>query len=154
MRYLCLLLACSLSWTAFAKDRPDIGTLAAKELLVTGRQAIANADWQGALEVLREAVREDPSNADAHNLLAYAYRKQDTSDLAKAFEHYKAALTIDPQHRGAHEYLGEAYLMAGQPEKAKAHLLALENICGDRQCEEYKDLAQAIADDQSLRGKP
>lgn len=146
MRCLLLVFLVSLSSTCLSKDRPDIGTLAANELLAAGREAVARADWRQAQVGLREAVREDPTNADAHNLLAYTYRKQSKPDLAKAFEHYKAALTINPQHRGAHEYIGEAYLRAGQPQKAQEHLRALENICGNRQCEEYKDLAQAIAD--------
>jgi Tfp pilus assembly protein PilF len=145
MRSLFLVFLVSLSSATFSKDRPDIGALAANELLASGREAAARADWRQAQVNLREAVREDPNNADAHNLLAYTYRKQNKPDLAKAFEHYKAALTIDPQHRGAHEYIGEAYLMAGQPKKAHEHLVALETICGNRQCEEYKDLAQAIA---------
>jgi Tfp pilus assembly protein PilF len=154
MRHLLFLLMFSLSWAAFSKDRPDIGVLAANELLTFGRQAVAREDWAQALDDLRSAVREDPSNADAHNLLAYAYRKQDQPNLVKAFEHYKVALAIDPQHRGAHEYIGEAYLMAGQPEKAQEHLEALKNICGDRQCEEYQELAQAIAGFGSSRAKP
>lgn len=154
MRYLFFLLMFSLSWAASSKDRPDIGVLAANELLTFGRQAVARADWAQALDDLRAAVREDPSNADAHNLLAYAYRKQERPDLAKAFEHYKLALALDPQHRGAHEYIGEAYLMAGQPEKAREHLAALESLCGDRRCEEYQELAQAIAGFRSSRAKP
>lgn len=141
-----VVLLVSHSSAAMPKDRPDIGTLAANELLTSAREAVARADWRQAQVNLREAVREDPTNADAHNLLAYTYRKQSKADLTKAFEHYKAALTINPKHRGAHEYIGEAYLMAGQPQKAQEHLSALETICGNRQCEEYKDLAQAIAD--------
>ncbi|MFY8042684.1 MAG: hypothetical protein ACOVOD_07130, partial [Rhodoferax sp.] len=79
------------------------------------------------------------------NLLAYSYRKQDKPDLPKAFEHYKIALQLNPKHKGAHEYIGEAYLMDRQPILAEQHLAELEKICGNRQCEEYQDLAQAIA---------
>lgn len=143
LRYLFLLLFCFFT-AAASKDRPDIGVLAANELLSFGRQAVARSDWVQALEDLRAAVREDPSNADAHNLLAFSYRKQERPDIAKALEHYKMALTLDPQHRGAHEYIGEAYLMLGLPEKAREHLVALENICGNRECDEYQELAQAI----------
>lgn len=154
MRRLFFLLLFGLSTATSSKDRPDIGVLAANELVSFARQAVARADWAQALENLRSAVREDPSNADAHNLLAYAYRKQDQPNLAKAFEHYNMALSIDPQHRGAHEYIGEAYLMAGQPEKAQEHLKALENICSDQQCEEYQELAQAIAGFREPRRQP
>jgi DNA-binding SARP family transcriptional activator len=51
---------------------------------------------------------------------------------------------LDPRHKGAHEYIGEAYLQANQPDKAREHLSALKAICGER-CEEYQDLAKALA---------
>jgi hypothetical protein len=34
--------------------------------------------------------------------------------------------------------------MARQPEEAQKHLAMLESICGNRSCEEYEDLAEAI----------
>ncbi|NDD14434.1 MAG: hypothetical protein EB072_17765, partial [Betaproteobacteria bacterium] len=84
-------------------------------------------------------------NADAHNLLAYTYRKQEKPNLPKAFEHYKIALKLNPSHKGAHEYIGEAYVMDRKPELAEKHLAELERICGNKTCEEYVDLAQSIA---------
>lgn len=148
IRHLVVLGLLGLCSAVLSKDRPDLGTLAANELLATGRQAVARADWTQALEDLKAAVREDPHHADAHNLLAYAYRKQAQPDLAKAFEHYKMALTIDPQHRGAHAYIGEAYVMAGQTDKAREHLTALESLCQSRKCDEYQELARAIENTQ------
>jgi hypothetical protein len=53
-------------------------------------------------------------------------------------------LKIDPSHKGAHEYIGEAYVIVGNKAKAQEHLAALERICG-KGCEEYQDLARAIA---------
>jgi len=84
----------------------------------------------------------EPTNADAQNLLGYAYRNQRKYDLA--FVHYKEALRLDPKHRGANEYIGEAYVLVGDKAKAQEHLAALERICG-KGCEEYQDLARAIA---------
>jgi tetratricopeptide (TPR) repeat protein len=107
-----------------------------------GRQAIERKDWKAAVEALSKAEKSMAGNADLQNYLGYAYRNLD--DLDKAFSHYKEALRIDPKHRGAHEYLGETYLKAKQPEKAAEHLAALEKICG-KTCEEYRDLAKAIA---------
>ena len=85
-----------------------------------------------------------PGNADAHNLLAYSYRKQATPDLPKAFEHYNTALKLNPTHKCAHEYIGEAYLMDKQPAKAEEHLALLKTICGGRTCAEYDDLSKAV----------
>ena len=66
------------------------------------------------------------------------------SKFELAFKHYGEALRLDPKHRGAHEYIGEAYLIIGDKAKAQEHLTALERICG-KGCEEYQDLARAIA---------
>ena len=107
-----------------------------------GAAAIKAADWPRAVTSLNAALRADPDNADIENLLGYAYRKQ--GQLDPAFRHYERALKLDPKHRGAHEYIGEAYLMAGRKAQAQEHLAALERICG-RGCDEYQDLAKAIA---------
>jgi tetratricopeptide (TPR) repeat protein len=109
------------------------------------RMAIKAKDWKKALASLNVALKEDPRNADVHNLLGYSYRKQASPNLPRAFEHYKLALKLDPKHKGAHEYIGEAYLMDKKPAEAEKHLAQLEAICGKRNCEEYADLANAIA---------
>lgn len=119
---------------------------AGSDRLATARQAIQAKDWNKALSELNTAAREMPSNADVQNLLGYSYRKQATPNLAKAFEHYGNALRLDPRHKGAHEYIGEAYLMDKKPAEAEKHLAQLEALCGNRTCEEYTDLAKAIAD--------
>jgi tetratricopeptide (TPR) repeat protein len=115
------------------------------ERLDGARKAIARKDWNAALSELNAAAKEQPRNADVHNLLGYSYRKRASPDLAKAFEHYKRALDLDPKHKGAHEYIGEAYLMDKKPAEAEKHLAALEKLCGNKTCEEYADLAKALA---------
>lgn len=107
-----------------------------------GADAIKIRDWDTAVTHLTIAVRAEPANADAQNLLGYAYRNQKKYELA--FRHYHEALRLDPSHRAAHEYLGEAYVETGDKGKAQEHLRALERICG-KSCEEYQDLARAIA---------
>jgi Flp pilus assembly protein TadD len=107
-----------------------------------GVEAIRAKEWTVAIAHFTAVVRNEPDNADAHNWLAYAYRN--SRDLERAFEHYRIALRIDPKHRGAHEYIGEAYLAAGNKAKAREHLAILEKLCG-KGCEEYRDLARAIA---------
>ncbi len=110
---------------------------------VAGKKSIERKEWRAAVEALTRAEKDMPDNADVQNYLGYAYRH--LGDLDNSFSHYKAALRIDPKHRGAHEYIGQAYLKANQPEKAAEHLDALEKICG-KGCEEYRDLAKAIAE--------
>ena len=107
-----------------------------------GSDAIKAKDWDKAVYHLAIVVKAEPANADAQNLLGYAYRNQKKFDLA--FRHYEAALKLDPKHKGAHEYLGEAYVLTGNKAKAQEHLAALESICG-KGCEEYQDLAKVLS---------
>lgn len=111
--------------------------------LARSRALIAKRDWDGAIAELQRAARADPKSADVHNLLGYSYRN--AGRLDKAFGEYEIALRLDPKHKGAHEYVGEAYLLARQPEKAQEQLAKLKLICGGESCEEYQDLAKAIA---------
>lgn len=143
-----VLLACSAA--VFAADTPDTPAApTVSERLASARAAIQAKNWKAALAELNQAARDDGKNADVHNLLGYSYRKQAQPDLPKAFVHYKRALELNPLHKGAHEYIGEAYLMDKKPAEAEKHLAALEKICGNKTCEEYEDLAKAIADYRS-----
>jgi len=137
-------------WAGASTHAADTGSVASQpavaERIKAARDAIQSKDWKKALSELNLAARQEPRNADVQNLLGYSYRKQGTPDLAKAFVHYKTALRLDPQHKGAHEYIGEAYLMDKQPAEAEKHLASLAQICGNTNCEEYQDLAKAIAE--------
>jgi Tfp pilus assembly protein PilF len=147
MKYLAsLLVLTALAMPAtHAADTPAEAGPTASERITVARAAIAAKDWSRALSELNTALREEPRNAEVHNLLGYSHRKQAKPNLPKAFEHYKQALQINPSHKGAHEYIGEAYLMAKQPAEAQKHLATLEQLCGNQTCEEYVDLANALA---------
>ena len=146
------LLAAALAVSAFAHaadtpgSNPNVRAPSVNERLGNARKAIEAKDWSKAVAELDVAAREEPRNADVQNLLGYSWRKRATPNLPKAFEHYNTALRLDPRHKGAHEYIGEAYLMDKKPAEAEKHLAQLETICGNKTCEEYADLAKAIAD--------
>ena len=108
-----------------------------------GVEALKAGDWQRAIASFTAALKAEPDNGDYHNGLGYAYRK--AGQLDASFRHYRIALRINPGSRSAHEYIGEAYLAAGDKAKAREHLAVLERLCGGRDCEEYRDLAKAIA---------
>jgi Tfp pilus assembly protein PilF len=90
---------------------------------------------------LDRAIRTDPRNADAWNLLGFAYRHMGQMD--KSFQHYEKALELNPRHRDAHEYVGEAYLQVGQLDGAEKHLKALDKLCWFP-CEQYTELKEKI----------
>jgi Flp pilus assembly protein TadD len=107
------------------------------------RKLIAKSDWPGAIKLLRQIVVQQPRNADALNLLGYSLRQH--GDMAEAEAWYLKALKLKPTHLGANEYLGELYVLTGHVDKAKVRLATIAKICGNTSCEEYKDLAKAIA---------
>jgi Flp pilus assembly protein TadD len=123
---------------------PNMPRTSVSDRLGNARTAIEARDWSRAMSELSAAAREEPRNADVHNLLGYSYRKRAVPDITKAFEHYYTALKLDPRHKGAHEYIGQAYLMEKRPLEAEKHLAELEKICGNKTCQEYADLSKAI----------
>ena len=140
------LLAAAPAWAVDTDSSPAPARQASTDHLARARQAIEGKDWNVALRELQVAAKEQPQNADVHNLLGYTYRKRASPDMAKAYEHYNLALKINPDHKGAHEYIGEAYLQDKRLPDAEVHLAALQRICGGTACEEYQDLAKAIAE--------
>ncbi len=115
-----------------------------------GVRAIQAGQYAAAVPLLERAVRREPANADAHNWLAYAVRRN--GDPARSIPIYQKALSIDPKHRGAHEYIGEAYLALDNLPKAKEHLARLDKLCFFP-CSEYKDLKKAVQDYESSGGR-
>ena len=138
-----VLLACLAGPTRAADTPSNMGG----PPLDLARQSIATQDWPTALERLQSALREQPDsdhNADFHNLMGFVLRHLPTPDMERVFRHYERALALDPSHRQAREYLGEAWLMVGQKDKALEQLQAIEQLCGNTLCDEWKDLQQAI----------
>ena len=122
----CAILACVSLWlgtggagAALAADEPaNVPRGRAEDPdYAAGSTAIKAEQFAAAIPLLARATARDPRNADAHNLLAYATRRN--GDPAGAIPIYQKALAIDPKHRRAHEYIGEAYLMLGNVAKAR-----------------------------------
>jgi cytochrome c-type biogenesis protein CcmH/NrfG len=119
-------------------------------VLERAAQASARNDWAAAQAVLRDAVAQNPGNAEYHNMYAYNLRKGANPDMSLVFKHYNEALRIEPKHRGANEYLGEAYLMVNNLPKAKEQLATLDKLCF-LSCREYSDLKKSIAEYEAKR---
>lgn len=149
MKIVLLSLALLAAWPAQAADIPSTPVArqpGVQERLARARKAVDAKDWNLAMRELNAALKEAPQDADVHNLLGYSYRRKAPPEMAKAYEHYELALKFNPDHKGAHEYIGEAYLQDKRLPEAEQHLVALQRICGGTSCEEYQDLAKAIAD--------
>ena len=96
--------------------------------------------YQEALDVLK--LLRQPRTAEALNYRGYATRKLGRVDEGIAY--YLKSVALDPRYAEVREYLGEAYVIKGDLTRAKAQLHAIKKICGT-DCDEYKDLAKAIA---------
>ena len=127
--------------TAVAGDAPPMPS-AETDALASARSLITARNWPAALAELQRI--NTPRSADWNNLMGYSHRKMKTPDYAAAERYYDAALRIEPQHRGALEYSGELYLLLNKLPLAEARLQTLGAACA-KQCEEYADLAKAIA---------
>ena len=146
-----LLLAVPLGHTAIAAGTESQPAAAPRDPdFVSGKKAVDAKDWKLALDLFGRALSRDPSNADIHNYIGYAYRK--SGNLDAAFKSYGEALRVDPEHKGAHEYVGEAYLMVNDLAHAEQHLAALDRICFFS-CEEFRDLKREIAEYKQKHAK-
>ena len=144
-----LCMASGVAWSAGDPGGSTPGgawsTATADPVLERFGEASSRKDWARAAEVARDGLASNASNADYHNLYAYAIRNGASPKMDLVFKHYNEALRLDPKHRGANEYLGEAYLMVGNLTKAKEQLGVLDKLCFFP-CKEYSDLKKAVAE--------
>jgi tetratricopeptide (TPR) repeat protein len=84
-----------------------------------------------------------PDDPRVNNWIGFSLRKQGKVDAAMPY--YDKALKTAPDFTPAYEYLGEAYLQMKNLAKAQDQLAMIEKLCGNKTCEEYKDLSAAMA---------
>jgi len=103
--------------------------------------ALAKAKrFQEALDVLD--TLHDPNTARALNYRGYATRKLGRTE--EGIGYYLKSVALDPTYTQVREYLGEAYVTMGKLDLANEQLATIQKLCGDAECEEYEDLADAI----------
>ena len=110
-----------------------------EELFQQGRALAKEGNYDWALTVLAQAKNQKDPRVLTY--IGYSNRKAGRLDIGIGY--YQQALAIDPNFVTAREYLGEGYMKAGKVDLAKAELSQIAQRCG-LQCEEYKDLAEAI----------
>jgi tetratricopeptide (TPR) repeat protein len=115
------------------------GVVPDQELYEQGSALAKDGHYEWALQVL--AAIGNQNDPKVLNYTGYSHRKAGRLDLGITY--YQKALAIDPNFVLAREYLGEGYVAAGRVDLAKLELSEIATRCGT-QCEEYKDLAEAI----------
>ncbi len=111
-----------------------------QQLYDQGRVLALAGAYENALDSLN-AIR-NKNDAMVLTMIGYSERKMGNYDAGLAY--YAKALAIDPANINTHEYLGEAYAEKGKLDLAKAELVKVKAVCGTT-CEQYQDLAKAIA---------
>lgn len=85
---------------------------------------------------------QNPNTAKALNYRGYATRKLGRTD--EGIGYYLKSVALDPNYAQVREYLGEAYVIKGRVDLAQEQLVKIKALCSTT-CEEYEDLADAIA---------
>ena len=98
----------------------------------------AKKKYEKAFQLLLEANKEQPNNADTLNYLGFTSRK--LGDFKSAEKYYLDGLKIKPDHNRINEYLGELYLNTNRKDKAIEQL----NILKKCNCKEYAELRDLI----------
>ena len=127
---------------------PKKGEIDNDSLYEAGRELAYAGDYDQAIDVL--SLASDRNDKRILNFLGFANRK--AGRLEVGIGYYKQALAIDPNYTLVREYYGEALLMKNDLEGAKAELTKIEELCGSRDCEEYLDLAEEIAEYEKNKG--
>lgn len=117
-----------------------------RALYLQGRTLALAGYYRDALDTF--SVIANKHDAMVLTMMGYANRKLGETDSGIAL--YHQALAIDPDNVNTHEYLGEGYLTQGRVDLAELELDTLNRLCGEN-CEQYRDLADAITGDRVWR---
>lgn len=79
----------------------------ADDYFLLGRQAIEAKEWDKAITLFCECIREKPDNAEAYHNLGYIFEQRDKLDEAEAF--FLKAIEIAPLFAKAYYNLGLVY---------------------------------------------
>lgn len=114
-----------------------------KDKFAQAMNALTQADFPSAIEILGELVVEDPKNAEAWCQLGVCYLETQQPDLA--IEALIRAVKAAPDHATAHYVLGNAYGTTGQLERAAAcYRRALEVDPHHAKAEEFLIKAESL----------
>ena len=95
-------------------------------ILIIFSTLIFTSETKDAVESLKQAIRINPDDADAHYNLGVAYGNLGL--YKDAIEAYKQAIRIDPDNAAAHCNLGEVYLLIGDRNSALNEYKILKDL--------------------------
>jgi tetratricopeptide (TPR) repeat protein len=106
-----------------AAGNPEEARRNAQALVDQAKELYKNDEDQRAVQVLEQAIKIDPENAEGHLRLGMSYaaldRKPESDDeYKKSIELFKKKVESDPKDASAFFYLGEAYNFLHRDEDA------------------------------------
>ncbi len=104
------------------------------------REMILAGNYEGGIAAMHALGRDD--HPDVANYIGYANRKMGNYDQSKIW--YEAALKADPNHVRTWSYYGMWQMEQGNRLKAEDDLAKVKLICGNTNCEEYRQLKDVI----------
>lgn len=112
-------------------------------------ELVSKKDFFPAIEMLREAVRFVPENAENRRLLAVALMKNPWW-RQEAIDHLEKAAALEPGCADTHGRLAKAYLEEGMPEKALPHARTALNVAVDSEKEPHRLMERQV--EEALEG--
>ena len=125
-------------------EQKQSGLMDDNELYEQGRVLALAGEYGKALAVF-DAIK-DKQDFDVLTMIGYSKRK--SGAVEEGIGYYHQALALNPDNVNTREYLGEGYVAMGRLDLAQAELDRIGAICGES-CEQYIDLAAAMAGDSS-----
>ena len=104
------------------------------------RAMILDGNYQGGIAAMHALGHDE--HPDVANYIGYAYRKLGDYNDSKVW--YEKALAADPNHVRTWSYYGMWQMEQGNRLKALEDLQKVQLICGDTNCEEYRQLKDVI----------
>jgi len=104
------------------------------------RAMILDGNYQGGITAMHALGHDE--HPDVANYIGYAYRKLGDYNDSKVW--YEKALAADPNHVRTWSYYGMWQMEQGNRLKALEDLQKVQLICGNTNCEEYRQLKDVI----------
>ena len=94
-------------------------------LNISGDRLYDEGEYQKAIDEYKTALRLEPANANLHNSLGVCYGV--TGEFVSALTQFKEAMALDAEEALAHYNAGLVHLLLDERDKARAHLLEVDN---------------------------
>jgi Flp pilus assembly protein TadD len=94
-------------------------------LNISGDRLYDEGEYQKAINEYKTALKLDPANANLHNSLGVCYGV--TGEFVSALMQFKEAMALDAEEALAHYNAGLVHLLLDERDKARAHLLEVDN---------------------------